>query len=156
MTEWAKSPEDYFRDWEDTAFGFGYGSGERHILPHLKRFLELCRPQYDHNELEQELGPEIAWLLINALAHSDVIEYGTSPRYGWLTPHGKLLQQFVLSKTADELVKLATHKPKDYVACYPNACNCGPGNYEKGRVCDNPFWPKNRGLCQPPLSARHR
>jgi hypothetical protein len=151
MTERPKKPktiEDYFTDWESSAFGFGYGTGEAYILPALKRFFELClmpgEGGYDYRILEAELTPTVAWLLINALARHqvDAIEYGTSPRYGWPTPRGVALKNFLASKTADELYDLAAGQTEDYVRCYPDACNCGPKGYEAGRVCGNPFWAK--------------
>lgn len=145
-----KTMDEYFRDWEASAFGFGYGTGEEHILPALKRFLALCATGstgrcYDHAEVSRELTPTVAWLLINALCKADVIEYGSSPRYGWLTEHGEQLQAYVATKTADELYDIACkYNSDDYIVCYPDACNCGPNGYEDGRVCDNPFWPDRR------------
>jgi hypothetical protein len=136
----AKTLDENFADWEGTAFGFGYGTGEPHILPALKRFLALCPDTgtYDHEALAREMGPAVAWLLLNALAHADIIEYGTSPRYGWLTTSGQALKAYVESKTDDELVGIVC-RDRD-TPCYPDACNCGPEGYEEGRVCLNPFW----------------
>ena len=144
MSETQKTADEYWIDWEGSTFGFGYGTGEPHTIPALKRFLELT-PEgrgYDYTELERELGPAVAWLLINALARHgvDILEYGTSPRFAWLTKEGVALKRYVASKTADELVDLACGRGEGYVPCYPNACNCGPCGYEKGRVCANPFW----------------
>src|SRR5262249_17795734 len=53
----SKTLEDSFIDWESSAFGFGYGTGELVVLPVLKRFFELCGGgsagrQYDYEELE--------------------------------------------------------------------------------------------------------
>jgi hypothetical protein len=93
-----KTTDDYFRDWESHFLGFGYGSGEEHVTPALKRFMELGQNDggsYDHRELERELGPVVAWLLVNLLCHADAIEYGTSPRFGWLTPHGQRLREYI-------------------------------------------------------------
>lgn len=142
-----KSIEDSFRDWESNAFGFGYGSGEEHVIPALRRFMELCSEpplggSYDYRKLEAELGPAVAWLLINMLCHHriDMIEYGTSPRCGWLTKTGERLKEFMLSKTSDELVELATNYDQDHTICMPDACNCGPKGYVEGRKCPNPFW----------------
>ncbi|GAG02270.1 unnamed protein product, partial [marine sediment metagenome] len=35
-----KTIEEQFIDWESEVFGFGYGSGEEHILKALKEFFE--------------------------------------------------------------------------------------------------------------------
>ena len=128
-----KSNNDYFADWESHVFGYGYGSGEPNVIPLLRRFLGLMpEGNYDYAKLE-EIGPEQAWLLINTLCHADIIEYGTSPRFGWLTEQGKSLRDFVLSKTPDELIEM-TNKDQDYLMCYPDHCNCDNGK------CNNPFW----------------
>jgi len=146
-----KTLDENFRDWESTAFGFGYGSGEEHILPALKRFLALCRNEpsgrsYDYRELEADLTPTVAWLLINRLCQQDIIEYGTSPRFGWLTHKGEALQTYTASKTEDELAEVVCVYDSDYPHCYPDACNCGPNGYEESAVCQNPFWGENRGF----------
>jgi hypothetical protein len=143
----AKSLEENFIDWECSAFGFGYGSGEIHVLPALKKFFDLCpeNAAYDYQVLEHKLTPTVAWLLINTLASDSVgcLQYGTSPRGAWLTKRGKALKAFIASKTARELIRLVTCHPIDYNVCYPNSCNCSPVGYIKGKVCDNPFWNKD-------------
>lgn len=143
-----KSADDSFRDWEGTAFGFGYGDGEAHILPALKRFFELVpdKGTYNYQVIEKDLGPAVAWLLINALARHkvDALEYGTSPRFGWLSAHGKRLQAYMATKSAEELYDLAAAPPEDYIHCYPDACNCGPRGHQRGVKCDNPFWRVDR------------
>jgi hypothetical protein len=147
----AKTHDDYWIDWEADAFGFGYGTGEPHVIPALKTFFALCRDGsdgqtrgYDYRDLEAALGGPISWLLINALANYrlDIIEYGSSPRFGWLTAHGERLKAYVDSKTADDLIGLVVLRDADSNICMPDACNCGPNGYERGRVCDNPFWRK--------------
>lgn len=144
MSEYPKTPEQYFADWEGYVFGFGYGSGEPHTVPALRAFLELCDEGerghcYDFRRLEAALTPPVAWLLINALCRYgvDIIEYGTSPRFAWLTPEGERLKAFMLSKPTEELIALAATNDDP---CYPNACNCGPDGYDPARVCQNPFW----------------
>lgn len=139
-----KSIEDSFRDWEANAFGYGYGTGEEHVITALRRFFELCEGEherYDYRQLETELSPVVAWLLINLLCSHrlDVIEYGTSPRFGWLTDTGKRLKQFMLSRSAEELIALTDYSC-EYRNCGPDACNCGPRGYVEGRKCPNPFW----------------
>lgn len=138
----SKSPDDSFRDWEATVFGFGYGTGEEHVLGALKAFLGATRGDngsYDYRELEALLTPPVAWLLINALGHADIIEYGTSPRYGWLTMKGRRLRQFVTERGLEDLMALMNYD-QEHTICHPDACNCGPHGYEAGRKCVNPFW----------------
>jgi len=86
-----KPIDDSFSDWEGSAFGFGYGAGEQYIIPLLKAFLSEVPlvDSYDHENLESVLGAPIAWLLINVLVREDILEYGTSPRFGWLTKAAK-------------------------------------------------------------------
>lgn len=136
----------YFVDWESHVFGFGYGSGEPHTVSALRAFFVLCPPDdassrtYDFQVIEHALTPTVAWLLISALGHADIIEYGSSPRYGWLTPNGYRLRDFMLSKTPDELVALTTEADQEQPQCGPDVCNCRPDGYEAGRKCPNPFW----------------
>ncbi|MFM2126194.1 MAG: hypothetical protein RL328_2645 [Acidobacteriota bacterium] len=141
-----KTADEHFIDWEGNAFGFGYGAGETYTIPAIRDFLLNCPPTgpYDYEHLEEACGSTAAWLLINVLCRHgvDVIEYGTSTRFGWLTEGGRRLREYMGSKSADELVELVTSATEDYTPCYPDACNCGPSGYEKGRVCDNPFWAK--------------
>lgn len=129
-----KTIDDYFRDWESDTFGFGYGSGEPHIIPALKAFLAATPRQYDYRELETAVGAAVAWLLINVLCHQNAIEYGTSPRFGWLTEKGERLKSYVDQKTSDELLAVCD-APEEYVRCYPNYCNC-----DDTVRCINPFW----------------
>lgn len=142
-----KTPEAYFADWESHVFGFGYGTGEEFIIPKLRRFFELTlngpfQTNYDHRELEKELEPATAWLLINQLCSVDAIDYGTSPRCGWLTEEGKRLREFMLERTNENLLEIVCSRSENDTVCSPDYCNCGPNGYVKGRVCNNPFWPK--------------
>lgn len=140
-----KTIEQYFCDWEGHVFGFGYGSGEPHVLPTLKNFLEIVPDDgpYDYKVLERGAGPAVAWLMLNTLHHHDIFEYGTSPRYAWLTKSGKALKRFIGEHTADQLVELCCSRTEGDFPCYPDACNCGPEGHEKGAVCANPFWSKD-------------
>jgi hypothetical protein len=119
-----------FRDWESDTFGFGYGTGEQYVLPSLKTFLNLCNEgpscSYDYKILESQLSPAVTWLLINILASNkvDIIEYGTSPRFAWLTEKGKLLKEYVDSKTEDELYEIATAGVVEFDRCSRDFCNC--------------------------------
>jgi len=132
-----KTDDDYFADWESHVFGYGYGSAEEHIIPVLKGFLAATPPKgtYDYKLLESACGASPAWLLINTLCHADILEYGTSPRYGWLTGEGRALQKYVGNYSADYLVRQVTGRDENYVPCYPEHCNCDVG------PCHNPFWP---------------
>ena len=100
-----------FRKWENEVFGYGYGTGEAHTVRAVKAFFAACpaKGNYDYSMLENELSPVVFWLLLNIFAHADIIEYGTSPRFGWLTSKGKQIQNYVLSKTDDELYEIVTH-----------------------------------------------
>lgn len=138
-----KSIEQHFIDWESDTFGFGYGTGEEPVLQALKQFLALCckgqhSRSYDHEELEKALTAPVAWLLINVLAHDDKIEYGTSPRYGWLTETGEALAKFFSERTVEQLYEL-TMQDAYYTHCYPHHCNCDDGQDCRAH---NPFWSK--------------
>lgn len=143
-----KSIEDSFRDWESDVFGFGYGSGEEPVLTALKGFIACLYDSkdarsYDYAKLETVLTPAVTWLLINALCHADIIEYGTSPRFGWLTRKGERLRDFIGSHTIDELVEICCNHDENYSSCSPDSCNCGEHGYVEGRKCPNPFWGKD-------------
>lgn len=141
-----------FGDWESSAFGFGYGSGKEHTLAALQKFLTLCKKKtgegyenlldpiyaYDYKELEEQLTPPVAWLLINILGRVGIITYGTSPRYAWLTKSGARLREFVLSHTVEALVDFTALEASG--DCSNNICNCEPDGYLKGAICQNPFW----------------
>lgn len=141
----AKTIDDHFRDWETEVFGYGYGSGERHILGSLKLFLaavgrEDSERGYNYEELEAACGPVACWLFINIFGHHDLIDYGVSPRYGWLTETGEALKTYVATKTLDELVKICTSSSEDDCCCAPSFCNCGPDGFSEKKLCHNPFW----------------
>lgn len=97
------------------------------------------RQNYDFQILEKELGPATAWLLINALCHADIIDYGTSTRFGWLSEKGKILAAYIANKTADELCDvLFAEIDEGYYPCSRNWCNCGTEQVMK--KCDNPLF----------------
>lgn len=129
-----KTNDDYFADWESHIFGYGYGSGEEKIIPALRVFFDAIPDgeSYDYRVLEQRLGPLAAWLLINTLAHAEIIEYGTSPRFAWLDPKGKALKAYLATKTDKQIFDYMAHY--DNAHCYPDHCNCD------GEECANPFW----------------
>lgn len=64
-----KTPDDYFHDWEASAFGYGYGNGEEAIMPVLKAFVSALSADgnYDYKLLEAAAGAAPAWFLINVL-----------------------------------------------------------------------------------------
>lgn len=132
-----KTLDEHFTDWEANTFGYGYGTGETHVLSVLKAFLEAVPPEgtYDYETLERVVSRSVAWLLINILAHDDKIEYGSSPRFGWLTGTGKALKSFVEGRPTELLCEL-TYRGEKYIHCYPNHCNCDDGDCRPS----NPFW----------------
>lgn len=134
-----KTIEQHFADWEAHTFGFGYGTGEEHVLRVLKQFLAAIpdTSTYEYEKLEAAVTAPVAWLIINTLAHADKIEYGTSPRYGWLTASGKALAKFTAERSIDQLYEL-TNVDESYVHCYPDHCNCDGDDCRQ----HNPFWPK--------------
>ncbi len=119
--------DKHFVDWEGEVFGYGYGSGEPHTLSALMKFFAYLDKQrsYDSDTMETWLGPEVFWLLINALIHADIIDYGTSPRGGWLTVKGEVLRDYLGQNTVDGLCDLLhDHKRWDYIPCYRDLCQC--------------------------------
>jgi hypothetical protein len=143
-----KTQDQYFRDWEDEAFGYGYGTGEPVVLTALKKFAELTTNDnypdqfiYDYEVMEKELGPTVTWLLINALCKDGAIDYGSSPRYGWFMGPGALLITYLREHTVDQMYDTLTSEGinEGYYACSKNFCNCGPESTNE--ACkNNPFW----------------
>lgn len=130
VTESVVLTDKNFTDWHADVFGYGYGSGEEHWLPALHRFFaelvgrdEHRRTSYDHSDLERAFGPLAAWLLINALCMAEVLEYGSSPRYGWLTKRGELLRAYVAAHTVESLGQVVMVSSNG-APCLPDYCNC--------------------------------
>ena len=146
-----KTLEDYFADWENDTFGYGYGTGEEHTIAALHdlfmafKFTPAGTLGFDAVDLEAQCGPVVAWLLINILCHDDKIEYGTSPRHAWVTPPGNELARFIRERTIADLLRIVDRDPSQYVYCMPDHCNCLD---VQGTVNDctrrNPFWSKPR------------
>lgn len=89
----------------DLVFEYGYGTGEHHTQKAMERFLDCCvEGKYDYREVETQLGPELAWCMIEILCRADVIEYGCSPRNGWLTGFGVFLKEQIESVEASPMV----------------------------------------------------
>jgi hypothetical protein len=147
MTDTAKKMKlinEQFIDWEAYVFGYGYGTGESRTLHALRQFLSQCTGEtgsYNYRDVERACGETVAWLMINILCRASIIEYGTSPRHGWLSDNGKKLKQYMESKSDVELYDLVTSKAENYIHCAPDYCNCGPHGFVKGQKCNNQFWP---------------
>ena len=135
--------DKYFVDWENHVFGYGYGTGEEYTLKALKDFMGCMRvvkntTNYNYTEIYKHLGTMCTWLMINILCHADIIEYGSSPRFGWLTDKGEKLYDYLKTKTVEELYNLITSKDEEgEFCCYPDHCNCEELGQEK---CNNPFF----------------
>ena len=131
-----KDINGHFADWEGGVFGYGYGSGEPHVLQALQTFLREVEPdgQYDYRKLETACTAPVAWLLINALVRANIIEYGSSPRFGWLTRQGKALRHFVCERPAEALEDAIARNTER--GCYRDHCNCSDGDCRS----DNVFW----------------
>jgi len=109
MTDTREEDKKKFILWEQKVFGYGYGTGEGWVLKSLKAFLKLCPSLsgcYDYKVLENELTPIVTWLLINILCKANFLEYGTSPRFGWLTEEGKEIKSFIEKYTVEELEEI--------------------------------------------------
>lgn len=140
--------DDHFRDWEGDVFGYGYGTGEPHVLAALKEFVHRCNREpsgnsYRYEGLEIAIGPQAAWLLINALRHAQIIEYGTSPRGGWLTPEGQALKAYIEDRSVEQLYDVLMASDEDgapLIGCHRDGCNCGPKGWSQTKLCHNPFW----------------
>jgi len=133
-----KSLDQAFNDWEGSAFGYGYGSGEEHIIPLLIGFMKAIPAEgaYDYRHIELALGPQACWFLINVLCRMDAIEYGCNPRFGWLTKQGKALRDYLLSITEDDAIAAVANGESD---CGIDYCNCDNGDIHKG-CKNNPFF----------------
>jgi hypothetical protein len=141
MKKTIKTIDDYFVDWESKIFGYGYGAGEEYVIAALKKFMEMVPMEgcYEYKQLECELSPTVAWLLINILCKAHILEYGSSPRHAWLTNCGRRLKEYLGNNTLEQLENVLD-VTGDYTVCYPDVCNCGPTGYQEGLVCQNPFW----------------
>lgn len=135
-----KSLDDFFRDWEGEALGFGYGTGEPCTLKALKDFMSaIPKRSYDYHVLEVTLTPTVAWLMINILCKEHALNYGVSPRFGWLDPNGEELKRYVDARSVEELVTIVQDCDDTTNFCYKTHCNC-----DDTERCLNPFWPAPR------------
>jgi len=128
-----KTIDDYFIDFEANNIGYGYGSGEKHTTAALKGFLAKCPDSgaYDYEIIEQAIGGAATWFLIPILAKAGIIDYGTSPRYAWLTDQGKALKAYLDARPIEQLLQLLQY-PESQELCYPGHCNCGEGDCRDG------------------------
>lgn len=127
--------DKHFIDWESHVFGYGYGTGEGPIFEAMKNFFAqmVDNHSYDYKHVQGLLGTNVTWLLINVFCHADIIEYGTSPRFGWLTNKGHALKNYVESKTVRQLCEIVS-VDSDYLHCQPGHCHCEPEG------CKNPLF----------------
>lgn len=143
-----KNVDENFRDWFLEAFGFGYGTGDKYYLKAIKKFLDNCKQDnpesshsYSYEQMEKIFSKLETWLLINSLCKNDVIEYGSSPRFGWLAEEGQALKKYLEEKNIEQLLEIVTgFDSGDVIHCDRYACNCGPKGYQEGKLCPNPFW----------------
>jgi hypothetical protein len=139
--------DKHFREWEREAFGYGYGTGEYYILPILHHFFLTLEDghAYEAENVARELGNAEAWFLLNVLCHMNIVDYGTSPRYGWLTPMGERLRDYVLCRTPEMLYSIVmadgyNHGVFDVSEeCSLDFCNCPDGVAGQGCL-NNPLF----------------
>lgn len=111
--------EQHFTAWHNEIFPFGYGTGEEHTVYALREFMlatELSDSgnyAYEYDKIEKKIGKVACWMLINILCKCDIIEYGSSPRFAWLTKNGSSLRNFLAKKTLEELYDLACDFDED-------------------------------------------
>jgi hypothetical protein len=127
--------DKHFIDWENHVFGYGYGSGEMPIIGALKDWFDQLEEgrRYDYTLMERAIGPLATWLLINALAHANIIGYGTSPRFGWISEKGEKLRAYMAGRTTDQLYDLVMSTDDGYIHCDPGLCQCP-------EPCNNPLF----------------
>ena len=96
-----------FCKWENEVFGYSYGTGEDTILTDLRKFLNLIpesESTYKYEIIEEQLGKTITWLFINILCRKWIIDYGSSPRFGWLSEKGNELKCFLNNTSNEEII----------------------------------------------------
>lgn len=81
---------------------------------------------YNHETLVEHFGGLAAWLWINTLCEADILEYGRSPMYGWLTEKGERLRDYLKDKSVDEIIEIYNTVE---VKCGLDYCNCDEGKY---------------------------
>lgn len=133
--------DKHFIDWENDVFGYGYGTGEQYTLKVLKVFFDNLdvNNTYNYENLELKIGEIGTWFLLNIFGHADIIEYGTSSRYGWLTEKGEILKEYIDKKSFEELYELITNRDNDYIYCGKDYCNCN-NNTKMSKCLNNPLF----------------
>jgi hypothetical protein len=106
--EGTRMTDKQFREWEDVAFGYGYGTGEPHIIAGLRVFFGAVKADggYSYLDIEKAMGELPAWLVINALNHSGVLNYGTSPRFGWMEGKGHELREYFAANSDERILSV--------------------------------------------------
>lgn len=128
--------DKYFIDWENYVFGYGYGTGDKPVLNTIKKFFEMCNKDNFYSYSASDTTDSSIWLLINIFCHNNIIEYGGSPRNGWLTLTGQALKSYIDTRSIDQLYNLITAVSWDYQYCVPGegGCLC------EIKSCVNPFF----------------
>jgi len=134
-------PEEQFVEWEMRTFGAGYGTGELPILKAVKTFFDSLENNrsYDYEELESKLGGATTWLLINAFDKANIIEWGTSSRYGWITSCGENIRDFIKRKTPEELYKLLMSDRESICMCDGEIKDIGHENCGKNPMVNEKY-----------------
>lgn len=137
-----KKIEEQFIDWENAIFGFGYGTGEQYTIQGLKDFFDQLENDrnYDYEKVEKKFGQLAGWLLINILCRADILEYGTSARFGWVTEKGAKLRDFLKTRKTGELYELVMNVADGYPMCGKNYCNCNPPESFDKKCSNNEFF----------------
>jgi hypothetical protein len=103
-----------FIEFEHRVFGYANGAAKPHVLRALKSLCEVVPlGGCDYQIVEQSLTAPVAWLVINALRHSDMIEQGPSMRSIRFTDRGVFLAEFVRARCVENLVGLAYDSEKE-------------------------------------------
>jgi len=156
----AKSDDQFFIDWESMVFGYGYGTGEQYTLHTVIKFFRSLNDDgrsYDYEKVERLLGKEIAWLMINIFCKNNLIDYGTSPRHGWLSSSGLALAKYIKSKSSEDLYHVVmnddAYREMDIGYCNKRTCNCYPD--QMNGICrTNPFINENAAYKHQKISAK--
>ena len=146
----SKSLELQFKEWFYSNFGYGYGSGEEPVLRAIRAFFGACfydnddvkeegYPRYQYTTLEELLGQPLAWVLINKFCDDDIINYGSSSRYGWIENRGIRLKKFLEERSISELLVIL-FKDNERELCTEQYCYCDDNiDYVDGKCKNNVF-----------------
>jgi len=134
-----------------------YGSGEQYVVPALKEFLSYYKreafaplgiDEFVTNLSQPPLAtltPATIWMLVNTLNAFDILDYGTSPRYGWLTDQGFELKKYLDDNTVEHILDVLFQEHESTKGImFPCShgdimCCCEDRDDEKGIRCINPF-----------------